>query len=591
MGYSDNPRKIYGRVEIIYSDEELSREFQTTESGNSEISHPKETYLLPSVPTVKACTMDGNATMDGTFQMMDDTCVVGWWGGSLADSNGNFTTPQYIELSFVQRPVITWRIIGDSKLNQFPVDFTVEYKRNGKVVFSDMVQGNALLEVVLQPVLEDITSVRLTITKWNVSNACVKILRSFDRLYEMYEGEMLQSFEVNEEMCAADGNYNINSDTMTVSIHNTDRKFDRGYLRSLLLLDRKIRPFIGVEKDGGVEYTSLGTFYSDEWQVSQDSQWVKCTAVDQLLRLQDKVYVGFPLINNASLYDIAEDILQKAGFTEEQYSISAKLKDIVVDTAYLPKMATWDALQEVANAGLCKVFVDREDRIQIVAEGDAAESSPVSIHSGNTFSFVSSITLTEFANRISVDYSEISISDSVVDTAEVELNLDPNERVELTMDYASEVAYALAVSSNPLVRIEKFEGGVNACTCVIVNTSDTYQSTVITVSGNAIEVSSKTVVVSDEASIINFGVTEFSHPTSELVQSREHAEYIANILLHKMHAGEGVITTVWRGDPALGLGDDFSCTDRFGDSRTLQCEYNKFTYDGGLKQETRGRKV
>lgn len=156
-----------------------------------------------------------------------------------------------------------------------------------------------------------------------------------------------------------------------------------------------------------------------------------------------------------------------------------------------------------------------------------------------------------------MDYSEISISDSVVDTAEAELNLDAGERLELTIDYTSEVAYALAVSSNSLVRIEKFESGVNACTCIIVNTSNTYQITVITVSGNALEATSKTVVVSDEAGITNFGVTEFSHPSSELVQSREHAEYIANILLRKMHAGEGVITTVWRGDPALALGDEY----------------------------------
>ena len=55
MGYSDNPRKVFGRVEIIYADEELSRDITTEESGNSEISHPKEVYHLPSEPTVKAC--------------------------------------------------------------------------------------------------------------------------------------------------------------------------------------------------------------------------------------------------------------------------------------------------------------------------------------------------------------------------------------------------------------------------------------------------------------------------------------------------------------------------------------------------------
>ena len=34
MAYSDNPRKIYGKVEVIYADEELSRDITTEESGN-----------------------------------------------------------------------------------------------------------------------------------------------------------------------------------------------------------------------------------------------------------------------------------------------------------------------------------------------------------------------------------------------------------------------------------------------------------------------------------------------------------------------------------------------------------------------------
>ena len=58
-----------------------------------------------------------------------------------------------------------------------------------------------------------------------------------------------------------------------------------------------------------------------------------------------------------------------------------------------------------------------------------------------------------------------------------------------------------------------------------------------------------------------------------------------------MHAGEGVITTQWRGNPALELGSKYESADRFDDTSELICEHNKFTYDGGLKQETRGRKI
>jgi len=591
MSYQDNPRKVYGKVEIIYSDADISKDIVTTESGNSEISHPDEVYLGYTYPTVRACTMDGHSTMDGSFQMMDDSVVCGWWSGALSGADGTFATKPYLELTFVQRPIISWKIKGDIKLSQYPVDFTVEYKRNGAIVLTDTVTGNTANEVELRPMVEDITSVRLTISKWSTPYACAKILQFFEMLYEKYEGEAMQMFEVGEELGSADGNYNINSDTMTVSLHNTDRKFDKGYLRSLLILDRKLKPYIGVEKDSVVQYTALGTFYSDEWQVSQDSQWVKCSAVDKLLRLQNKTYVGYPLTSNASLFDIAADILQSAGMTEANYEISEDLKEVVVPMAFIPKTTVWDALQEIANAGLCRIFMDRDDRVIIRSENESAVHNDIAINPTNMFSYVSNITLTEFANCIKVEYSEITLSDDVVDTAEISVALGAYESRTISLEYSAEIAYASAVADNANVRISNFSGGVNACTFVVRNASASAITANIVVSGNAIEISSNTIYVRDESSINTFGVVEYSHPVSELVQSLSHAERIANVLLQKMKAGEGVITATWRGNPDLILGQTYDCEDRFGDEKRLICEYNKFTFDGGLKQETRGRKV
>jgi len=423
MNYSDNPRKVYGKVDIVYADEELTRDAKVAVSGNSEISHPAEVYERPYEPTVKACTMDGNSTMDGTFQMMSDKHIVGWWSGKLADSMGVFAQMPYIELSFGMRPIIYWRIIGDPKLNQYPVDFTLQYKRNGTIVKTDTVKDNTEVEIVVAPKVEDITAVRLTIEKWSHPNAVAKILRCFERVYETYEGDSLLSFEVGEELCSSEGNYNINSDSMTVSIYNEDRKFDKGYLRTLMLLDRKLYPFIGIEQNGEIEYKPLGVFYSDEWDIPQDSQWVKCTATDRMMRLQIKTYVGFPLIENVSLYEIAEDVLTKMGLSSAEFVITERLKDFVVDTALLPKTTGWDALQEIANAGLCKVFVDRENRIVIKCEEDTPEYNPTEINPGNMFSYKSNITLTDFSNSVSVDYCEISIKDDVIEVAEPEIRL------------------------------------------------------------------------------------------------------------------------------------------------------------------------
>lgn len=589
MKYTDNPRKIYGRVDVVYSDTEISKDIRTDESGNSTISHPDEVFGAYLVPTVKGCTMDGNSTMDGSFQMMDDSVVLGWWSGTLSGKDGVFETAPWIEISFVKRPIISWVVLGDEKRQEYPVDFILQYKRDGNIVYTDTVSANRQTQVRLTPQLEDITSIRLTISKWSKANACAKILKFYDRMMERYEGDAIEMFEVSEEMGAADGNYNIVSDTMTVNIFNKDRKFDKGYLRSLMILDRKLMPSIGIETNGVIKYQPLGTFYSEEWKIDQDSQWVKCSAVDRLMRLQKKTYVGFPLTENASLYDIATDILLSIGETADTISISEDLKSVTIPMAFLPKSTAWDALQEIANAGLCKIYVDREDKIYVRSERETKTKSAIQIDKSNMFAYSSSVSLTEFANRISVEYCDVTLSDDMVDAVSVELNIEPNASLELTLDYNTEVAFPAIESDNLNVLLTDFQGGVNACSVVAKNATTEKQKAVLTVTGKAIEITTKTLTVQDDESVRNNGITEYSHPSSDLVQSHEQAQYIANFLLEKMHAGEGVVTTTWRGNPELNLGDRYVSKDRFGDGQELVCEYNKFTFDGGLKQETRGR--
>jgi hypothetical protein len=199
--------------------------------------------------------------------------------------------------------------------------------------------------------------------------------------------------------------------------------------------------------------------------------------------------------------------------------------------------------------------------------------------------------LTEFANSTKVEYCEIGIDDTLVDAAEIELALDPKEQKTVEVDYTADIAYAAAVSDNANIRIRAFTTGVNACSITLENIADNIQLGKIVVSGNAINITTKSITKRDERSVEDYGVVEYTHPTSELVQSIEHAEYIATTLLEKMQAGKGVITQTWRGNPVLELGSKYESYDRFNDKSELVCEYNKITYDGGLKQETRGRKI
>ena len=591
MGYLENPRKVLGKVEIVYSDTDISSITNVETSSDSAISHPHEVYQTNLAPTVKACTLDGNAIMDGTFQMMDDSCITGWWSGELSKKDGTFDTPPSLEVFFIDRPIASWMIIGDSKLGQYPVDFTLEYKLNDTVVETKEITGNTESQLKVYTNQSDITSIKITITKWSKGNAVVKLLKFFDMLAETYIGSDLQSFEVNEEMGSIDANYNLSSDTMTVSIYNKERKFNVGYLKNLLILDRKVKPYIGIEKDGTIEYTSLGTFYSDEWKVDQDGQWVKCTAVDRLIRLQNKIYVGYQLAYKVTLYDIAYDILTKSGFKDKEFIISESLKDTTIPSAFMPKQSVWDALQEIAYTGLCKVFIDREDRINILAETDEPIDTNLEINPSNMFSYSSNILLTEFANRIAVEYCDVEISEDVVEAASTWITLKAGEVVEVTLDFNLDIAYAEISINTENITISNFKAGINACTVTLANEQDKQRQGTLTVKGNAIDVTYKTLTIQDDDSVRDYGTFEYKHPSTQLIQSSTQAKKLAQTLLARMKAGEGVVTSVWRGSPTIKVGNKYKCRDQYGDINDFTCEYNKITFDGGLKQETRGRKV
>lgn len=591
MGYLENPRKVLGKVEIVYSDTDISSITNVETSSDSAISHPHEVYQTNLAPTVKACTLDGNAIMDGTFQMMDDSCITGWWSGELSKKDGTFDTPPSLEVFFIDRPIASWMIIGDSKLGQYPVDFTLEYKLNDTVVETKEITGNTESQLKVYTNQSDITSIKITITKWSKGNAVVKLLKFFDMLAETYIGSDLQSFEVNEEMGSIDANYNLSSDTMTVSIYNKERKFNVGYLKNLLILDRKVKPYIGIEKNGVVEYTSLGTFYSDEWKVDQDGQWVKCTAVDRLIRLQNKIYVGYQLAYKVTLYDIAYDILTKSGFKDKEFIISESLKDTTIPSAFMPKQSVWDALQEIAYTGLCKVFIDREDRINILAETDEPIDTNLEINPSNMFSYSSNILLTEFANRIAVEYCDVEISEDVVEAASTWITLKAGEVVEVTLDFNLDIAYAEISINTENITISNFQAGINACTVTLANEQDKQRQGTLTVKGNAIDVTYKTLTIQDDDSVRDYGTFEYKHPSTQLIQSSTQAKKLAQTLLARMKAGEGVVTSVWRGSPTIKVGNKYKCRDQYGDINDFTCEYNKITFDGGLKQETRGRKV
>jgi hypothetical protein len=590
MLYTDNPRKVYGKVKIIYSDSDISNVLNVETSGNGSISTPEQVYQGYISPTIKALTMDGNSTMGGGYQMNSTGLITGWWSDVHGDENGEFIIPPHLTITFIVRPIIHWTLIGDVKLGQYPVDFDVIAYNEDTIIDTKEIRGNTDNTVMLkyEEPLSDITSMKLVIHKWNKSNAKAKIIKFFDGLEEEYGGDDLKEFEVLEELSLEGYDYAINSDTASITIYNRNRKFDKGYLKPLLLLGRKVIPYLGVEKEEGIEYTKLGTFYTDEWSAPQSDHWVKIKCNDKMMRLQRLVYLGFPHTVNASLYAIAEDLLIKAGYQESQYYIDDELHNDIIDNGYMRKSSCWDALQEICYGGLCNAFIDRDDVLRITK--NKVNVTDITIGADGILSYDRKTTMTDFSNCIEVPYNEIYLSTSYLTAYESVVTIDANSIINVSVDYSTDIADAF-LSYLPSTGIEliAFESGVNAGKIELRNNNSAAITTTVKVEGYSIMVNANTVEVKDENSIKRWGKMDYKYYSSSLIQSYDRAYEIGELLLEKLNQDNGRLRLTWRGDPALRLQDKFIATDRFVDSDNFVVEYNRFKYDGGLRQDTRGR--
>src|SRR5690606_20899677 len=113
----------------------------------------------------------------------------------------------------------------------------------------------------------------LTITKWSHAGRQAKILELFTSVQEVYEEDDILLIHLLEEREVSRGSLpvgNISANEIDIRLYNKNRKFDAGNtaspLHNLLRPNRRIRAWLGVEKDSGdKEWVPLGVFWSGDW--------------------------------------------------------------------------------------------------------------------------------------------------------------------------------------------------------------------------------------------------------------------------------------------------------------------------------------
>ena len=620
-------RKIYGKIQIEYSDPEIDQGIEVTPTDNNYTSYPIHIVDGKSEPSFKYAALDGSWALDGTYSLAldeseKDKYQFGLWGKKLSGDDGNFTTPYpKIILDFIARPIRSLKLVGDSKRKEWPVDFEIRlYNEYNELAYTETVVDNTFVNWE-KPIeqINEIAKMEIEIQKWNMANRTIKIMEVFSSIQEIYEGEDIISINLLEEKEVSQGSLpigNISSNEIEIVLNNINREFDAGNKNSrlygLVKAHRTVRAWVGTED----ELVPLGLFWTKDWEVPEDGVIAKTVGRDRLDRLRDDTYSNSTVQVNKNMYELAEIVLQDAGLNREQYWIDEELKQFIVPYAYFKPVSHREALRQIATACLGQAYCNREGTIRI--EGPSYTLNRVNEIQKTTFlqsEFPAEMSVIE-AYGISIDdyfrKDNPSRQSDIANHVTVETQpLKPDEEQEV---YTSNEPIQIQSNETKTVTIQ-----FNHTPCIDVNVTlegvgvivatDTYawgadvtvaSSTAgeftLKATGKPLKVINKDIIiVQDEKSIIDNGIIRYKFPGNHLIQSRAIAETIAEKLLQYYKDPKRDLTMDWRGNPSLELGDIVTVNDYVrGDEEERGYYYitkQELEYAGYLRAKLEGRRA
>jgi hypothetical protein len=385
-------RRWRPRLQITWTDPQIDPTITASANDENRINYPEQTADLITNPTHKWAHIDGIMVPDGTYYPAPGTITegqMGWWGAIQCNGNAEWSVPYpMLTVEFAERPIVSLAVVGDSIYNEYPVDFDIEiYDIDDVLLHTEVVTGNALLSWAADisgEGINDATYMKLIIKKWNVANRIVKILEFYTSVSDAYEGDDIVSMNLLEEREIADGSLpigNISANELDFELQNI--RLVRGsietidpfsyensasYLENVLKKNRRVIASIGlVLPDSSVEYVTLGTFWTGDWNNSELSPVVSTSARDRMEFLRKAEFTKSIIYEGVTLYVLMETVLNSAKtdipMTDLIWDIDAELQDFVIPYAYFPRQSYFKCIKQIVEACRGQAYVNRNDTL------------------------------------------------------------------------------------------------------------------------------------------------------------------------------------------------------------------------------------
>lgn len=525
-------RKTTAKVSFEILDNEAYNDNTPTVTSEAPISRINQlTNKIRSMSHKYATFERDYFKLDGSFYIPpkpnEGDSELGWWSGDISDENGIFNPYQVLEFNFTEEHnSMGLTITFDTMAKEYASDFDIEvYRLDGTLVHKESVISNNKSTYVMVKGLDNYGKIVIIIKKWVKPYRRARVTEVDFGVIHDYENDKLIKLNIIEEMNIISDK--IPSNEIRFTIDNSNKEFNilnpEGFYR-FLKERQEVKASIGVEvSENEFEFVPMGKFYLTDWQSDEGALTTTFIARDIFELLENKEYTS---INNTNLYDLAEDILTKAGV--EDYYIDPKLKDIPTNGFEKP-LNSRKALQYLGIAGKSAVYQDRQGVLQIK----------------------------QFKTLDERDTQYINFAGPDMYTGMVYPMADEGyDMKNITFDN---------VYREPQIKLDKLLYSL----IMVVHNGEEKQ-----------EVTFYNQGIKDGVSF------KIDNP---LINTFEHAEDVANWIIEEYNL-RGIYTINWRQNPCLECGDIVLVEDSYGAKKLSRIIKQEFEYAGYLsgKTETKG---
>lgn len=603
-----NQRQVLGRVEITYTDPFNDESIVITASETAQGTSTMQLADSISTSQYKWFSLQNNV-LDGSFHPMpgNNEASVGWWGTSLSDNSGNIAAAPTITVQFAARSLTSLKLIGDDKLNCFPVDFTYHaYDASNTLLYTNAIIGNTLLSWYLDITpISNVTKVTVTITKINQANATAKITEMFTAIVETYDNDIIESIHLLEEIGYTTGSLpigNLSANEVDIVLSNADRRFDLNNSLSTLYgyvkRNRRIRVWLGAYVGPDIEWVIMGTFWTTAWDITSSSLVASLTARDrlELLRLTDftisTVYINY------TLYQLFDLVLSNAGLLSSEYAIDTDLTDITIPYAWFDRISHRDALLRLSGCGIIQVYCQKDGIIRVNLNLDATTDIFHTFDDDvNVYSSKYPLAVAEQVNYVEVSSKQwiIGSSQEVYSSTEV-ISFAANETIIKTLEFSSTPVTSITspvIVGTSGITVNTYTLYAWGAVVTLINSNPTPGTiTSVTVSGTVLSDSGDRTLISQDASLVKQDGKIKVTLDHDFIQSTSYAQSLADTILATYKASRYDVSLDNRGSAALRLGDRVLVNDAYqGMSIPYMVFRQQIQWDGYLQVTTEGKKL